>query len=209
MKKLFVALCALSLTFTAKAQENISESVTSTTSTATTSAFDSYGMWYVQYDGISIDKLDLTGISVGFSGVGPISKNSSAPFSYELGLEFQYAFGSKNDYDYTMYSFKVPLSFGYHYAVNENVTIAPYAGVHIRWYLGGKMKNDDYDLDYELFDDGDDGCDWKSFQIGWQIGARAVFKKVTLGVSYGASFSDMMEDGEKLGAFSATLGFKF
>lgn len=202
-----MAVCALGLAFTAQAQENISGTITPTTSASATNAFDGYGTWYLQYDGISIDEIGLTGISLGFSGVSPISKNSNVPVSFEIGLEFQYAFGEKNDYDYSMYSLKVPVNIGYHYAVSENFTIAPYVGLHVRWYLGGKLKNDDYDVDMDLFDD--DGADWKSFQFGWQIGARAVFKKWTLGISYGASFNEMSDDWEKLGAFSATLGFKF
>lgn len=190
MKKIFAAFCALCLVFTAQAQETSSKPM------------EDYNTFYIQYDAISLDELSLNGIGLGWNATGSISK--SIPLFAEIGIRAQYAFGSENDVDYNMYSVAIPLSIGYHYQVSDAFALAPYAGLNVRYYLGGKADAGDYD--FKLFDS--DEADWKAFAFGWQIGVKGVFNKFSLGISYGTDFTEMVEDADKIGSLQITLGFK-
>ena len=113
---------------------------------------------------------------------------------------------------------KVPLNFVYRYNIpNSNIALCPFAGVTLRFNLFGKEKLD-WDIEDEepeeldLFDKDDMGSQdatWKRFQIGWQIGAKALFNnKVTLGVSYGSDFSEIVKK-TKVNTTTVSLGFIF
>ena len=190
MKKFFLALCALGLAYTAKAQE-----------------FEDVNSVYIQYDAVSIDELDLSGIGVGYTHSWGLS--SSAPLYLQAGIGFQYAFGSEDDVDYNMYSLGIPVNLGYQFQISDNFGLAPYLGLNVRYYLGGKGEYDfeGYSDDFKLFDS--DEADWKAFAFGWQIGVRAVISKVTIGLSYGTDFTEMVEDADKLASFKVTLGYNF
>ena len=122
-------------------------------------------------------------------------------------------------------SLKVPVNFVYRYNLpNSNISLCPFAGVTLRFNLFGKMKYEYEGYDYEedeyyddseeldLFDKDDMGskdATWKRFQIGWQIGAKALFNnKVSLGVSYGSDFSEIVKK-TKINTTTVSLGFIF
>lgn len=182
-----MALCALCLAFTAQAQDS----------------YENSSSVYVQYDAISLDELSLSGIGVGYTQSWGIS--SSAPVYVQTGLGFQYAFGSEDDVDFNMYSLAIPVNVGYQFQISDGFALAPYAGLNVRYYLGGKKKRDGGDA--KLFDS--DECDWNAFAFGWQIGVKATFSKFSAGLSYGTDFTEMVEDADKIGSFKVTLSYNF
>ena len=187
MKKFFVVLFALSMAYTAQAQNK----------------FEGTNSVYLQYDAISLDELSLNGLGVGYThswGVDP-----HIPLYVQGGIGFQYAFGSKYGMDFTMYSLGIPVNIGYHFQISDNFGIGPYLGINVRYYLSGKA---DYEgVDIKLFDS-DEG-DWNAFAFGWQIGGKAVLKKFLFGISYGIDFTEMAEDADKIGSLKITLGYNF
>lgn len=209
--KSFVAAALLAVSTSAMAQfTNTSTSGATSTNVET----DGWSTFYVQYNPISIDPdegsgYDFTGFSVGVNRAFSIS--SSTPLYLETGLGVQYAMYDKNEEKINIFSAKVPVNLVYNWQLpNSSISIAPFAGVGLRYNISGKLEFDDYDEDYDVFNDDDmDGNAWKRFQIGWQIGANARFNnKFLVGVSYGKDFSEIAE-GAKVGTTSITVGYCF
>lgn len=224
-------LVLLTVCATSFAQFTNSSSVSSSASGS-----DKWSSFWVEYNPSSLnpskgDNQSFTGLSAGFSRA--FSLSSSSPLFLEGGLGIQYSFfsvdgGDDEDYDdYGYYyddemsikvnwlSLKVPLNFVYRYNIpNSNIALCPFAGVTLRFNLFGKQKLEweDETEEYDLFDKDDMGSQdatWKRFQIGWQIGAKALFNnKVSLGVSYGSDFSEILKK-TKVNTATVSLGFIF
>lgn len=224
MKKFrFIAVFALlSICATSFAQFTNSSS-----SSSSTSSGDEWNTFWVEWNPSTFDPSkgdgqSFTGFSAGVSHA--FSLSSSSPLFIEGGIGVQYSFYSEDMddyYEYTqkvnMFSIKAPINFVYRYNLpNSNVSLCPFAGVTLRYNLSGKMKyeyedsDDDDDDDWDLFDKDDmGGNQFKRFQIGWQIGAKAIFNnKVSLGVSYGSDFSEIQKK-VKVKTTSISLGFIF
>ena len=193
---------------------------------------------YVQYNPGTVepdkgDELDFTGISVGFNKYTSISQ--SMPLFLEYGVAGQYSWNSEEEDEitikYNVGSIKAPVNVSYVFNLpNSNISIAPYAGLNLRFNLWGNRKfevdglgdyedyfweemEDEYGIKEEanLFDKDDMGskdATWKRFQIGWQIGVNVNFEKAYLGLSYGSDFTEIVKDC-KMKTTSITLGYKF
>lgn len=227
MKKVkFLAVFALLLVCaTSYAQFANSSSASSSTSSA-----EEWSTFWVEWNPSSFepskgDGQSFTGISAGYSKSFGVSSN--LPLFVEGGLGLQYSFYSEDysddDFDMTekvaMFSIKVPVNLVYRYNLpNSNISLCPFAGVTLRYNLSGKLKyefedeEEDEDYDFNLFDKDDMGSKdetWKRFQIGWQIGAKAIFNnKVSLAVSYGSDFSEIVKK-TKVKTTTISLGFVF
>ena len=223
--KLFAVFALLFVCATSYAQFANSSSASSTTASA-----EEWSTFWVEWNPSSFepskgDGQSFTGISVGYSKSFGVSSN--LPLFVEGGLGLQYSFYSEEDYDITekltMFSVKVPVNLVYRYNLpNSTVSLCPFAGVTLRYNLSGNMKyeyedEDDYyddeeDYEYNLFDKDDMGskdATWKRFQIGWQIGAKAIFNnKLSLAVSYGSDFSEIVKK-TKVKTTTISLGFVF
>lgn len=202
----------------------------SSSSSSSTASSDEWNTFWVEWNPSSLDpskgdSQSFTGLSVGWSKA--FSLSSSSPLFIEGGLGLQYSFYSEDfeDYDYegtekvNMFSVKAPINFVYRYNLpNSNISLCPFAGVTLRYNLSGKEKyefDDDEEGDseeFDLFDKDDMGskdATWKRFQIGWQIGAKALFNnKVSLGISYGSDLSEISKK-VKVKTTSISLGFIF
>lgn len=196
MKKIIVTICALCLVCSAEAQDVSSKSM------------DSYWSIQASYMSLSLDEMKFEGIEFYLSTAQSISK--SIPLFAEIGINVQAAFDNERSaYDYAdefkMYSVGMPVSIGYHYQIGNGFALAPYAGLNIRYYVSGKAeKRNSYE--YKLFDS--DECDWNPLAFGWQVGVKAIlFKTVSLGISYGTDFTEMVENADKIGLLRYTLGF--
>lgn len=231
MKKIrFIAVFALlSICATSFAQFTNSSS-----SSSSTSSGDEWNTFWVEWNPSTLDPSkgdgqSFTGFSAGVSHA--FSLSSSSPLFIEGGIGVQYSFYSEDMDDYydeytqkvNMFSIKAPINFVYRYNLpNSNFSLCPFAGVTLRYNLSGKMKfeyeDEDDDWDYGDSDDNDrdlfdkeemDGDPFKRFQIGWQIGAKAIINnKVSLGVSYGSDFSEIQKK-VKVKTTSISLGFIF
>lgn len=246
MKKLILAVCAVSATLTAKAYDtsngdedeksavatetsvsesplelslekpydafaydqrlSLASSKSSKSSSSYSEDYSCYMGYYIQYNSLALfDNYSLNSISAGFQNT--IQYPTSSVF-WEIGIGLQYAFKDKDGIKYNWFAVKLPINFGYNIEVEDlNLLIAPYAGINLRAHIFGKYKVGDYDC--ELFKSkDDDGLGWKWFQVGWQVGLRAVFsKKILIGVSYGTDFTSYYKDADKLSTLSVTLGF--
>ena len=214
-------LVLLTVCATSFAQFTNSSSVSSSASGS-----DEWSSFWVEYNPSSLnpskgDNQSFTGLSAGFSRA--FSLSSSSPLFLEGGLGIQYSFFSVDEDYYddevsikvNWLSLKVPLNFVYRYNIpNSNIALCPFAGVTLRFNLFGKQKLewDDEDEELDLFNKDDMGSSdatWKRFQIGWQIGAKVLFNnKVTLGVSYGSDFSEIVKK-TKVNTTTVSLGFIF
>ena len=230
MKKFYVAFCAFALTLGVEAQdvsgdtykvipsneEQYSvESVPGDTYNGETTRERLIKGDYLQYIGLQYNSVDfgddltMNGLSIGYGSWGEFG-TSRVLLNYELF--FQYAFKEKDDFKYTTTGMGWKFNVGYGVEVSPSFVLIPYAGFNIRQYFSGKCKNDDWDIEYDMFestDDGGLGC--RSLLWGWQVGLRGIVSnRLLLGVSYASDFKDIIKDGKhKLSALSVTLGIMF
>ena len=133
-------------------------------------------------------------------------------------------------------SIKVPLNITYKFSFpNTNLALAPYLGLQLRFNAIGFVKAeyterakviykntgsssdwmDNYDDNWFIFSKKDMGDEyaWKTFQVGWHIGANFfIGDHFVIGASYGSDFSDIFKYPEvsaKISTVSATLGYVF
>lgn len=253
--KLLALTAMLVVGTTASAQFTNSSKASSAANT------DGWSTFYVQWNpsNVSPDKGDsesFTGFSVGVNKAFSVSK--SIPLFVEVGVGLQYSFKNEDMADeladiydmdedditeicdpkekFNMFSAKVPVSLVYNWQLpNSNISIAPFAGITLRYNFSGKDKMEfNWDSEFEeylreeygnkefekvfgdqekdLFDKDDMGSSdatWKRFQIGWQIGVSARFNNHFLvGVSYGSDFSEIFKKA-KINTTSITLGYCF
>lgn len=206
----------------------------SSSSSSSTASSDEWNTFWVEWNPSTFDPSkgdgqSFTGFSAGVSHA--FSLSSSSPLFIEGGIGVQYSFYSEDMDDYydeytqkvNMFSIKAPINFVYRYNLpNSNFSLCPFAGITLRYNLSGKLKyesdDEDDDWGYEDSDDNErnlfdkdemDGNPYKRFQIGWQIGAKAIINnKVSLGVSYGSDFSEIQKK-VKIKTTSISLGFIF
>ena len=136
-----------------------------------------------------------------------------------------------------MFSLKIPVNLIYKYDFpNSSFSIAPFVGVALRYNISGKLKeeakyyldeiyddedydedlyydyfDDEYNEDFNLFDEKDMGKNgvWKRFQIGWNIGVKAMYKnKYSIGVAYSSDFSEISKKC-KISSFNISAAYHF
>lgn len=129
---------------------------------------------------------------------------------------------------WNLFSLNIPINLIYKFNIDSDLSIEPLFGLDFRFNLLGKMKNDiSYSGDYadevndyldeyygdelkdiNIFDKDDMGEPAKRFQAGWHIGANINYKKLTLGITYGQDFNEIMEDC-KIATTTISLGYNF
>ena len=156
------------------------------------------------------------------------SVTNRLPLYVETGAALQYRSHKEEGnyggpgYDYSdkhkMFSLNIPVNLLYRFNVTDDFSVSPYFGLDFRINLTGKYSwetgmgqyNEPQGEDLNLFDEDEMGKDgvWKRFQAGWHIGTNFTYKKVSLGISYGQDFNEIVEDC-KLSTTTVTLGFNF
>jgi hypothetical protein len=182
-------------------------------------------------DGDDVDSFSLDGVSIDY--IHGFAVSPTLPLFVETGIGFTYASTSEeyeDYYDYTdkinSFNLQVPVNLAYHVAIADDLTLAPYIGLNLKYGLSLKEKisydvDDEYfeqyfnDIDTEesinLYDTGDD-LSFKRFQIGWHIGVGLQYQKVYLGLQYGTDFTPVLKDGKfKLNTsdFKVSLAYCF
>ncbi len=228
MKKLISLAVMATLAISASAQ------LASDMSMSETDAPRGYNLVSVSYDNTNLSgkHYDFNGKeSMGLNGFGleytrGFGLSRSLPMYLEAGLKFNMGFGSVTDEGYElkmqMMRLSIPVSYAWRFGVGEGMAVTPYAGIDFRFNLTGKAKEIDPDGEesdwYSVFDKDDMGEDgtWNRFQLGWHIGARFEYNRITLGVSYGTDFIKAFkydEDGDKshvsTGNLAVSLGYRF
>lgn len=110
--------------------------------------------------------------SVGYARSIQIMEN--LPYFLEVGANAKYSHAKEDGVNYDLLTFRLPVNAVYklYLSKTKDIALAPYAGIHLRAIAAGKE------------------ADWKSFQIGWQVGLRFYYNKVFLGISYARDFPD-------------------
>lgn len=205
--KFFAAAALLAVSIEANAQFTNNSGGSSRSGSGT----DGWNVVWAEYNPIRVnieegdesEHISMSGFSVGFSHAFSLSQET--PILLEAGIGMQYANYSKNNYDLTIWSIKLPVNILYDFALpNSSISIAPYAGLLLRFNVAGPMEYKGSDAG-DAFDDGD----WNRFQIGWHVGVKARFaQKFMVGVSYGSDFSEITDDA-KVQTTSISVGFAF
>lgn len=206
MKKLFLMAIATVMSLGASAQLISSNTVTH-------KASDNYNRFSVSYTSLSnIDEDAMSGISAAWTKGIAISKTT--PLFIETGLGVNYAWKSEDEYKINWLTATIPVNLVYKYEISDGIKLAPFAGIYLRGNLLGEMNIDDdysqYMDDVNFFDDYDDGgYEASRFSFGWNIGVGVEINKFYLGLSYGSDLNEFVEDADKIGTLSATVGFNF
>ena len=206
MKKLFLMAIAAVMSLGASAQLISSNTVTH-------KASDNYNRFSVSYTSLSnIDEDAMSGISAAWTKGIAISKTT--PLFIETGLGLNYAWKSEDEYKINWLTATIPVNLVYKYEISDGIKLAPFAGIYLRGNLLGEMNIDDdysqYRDDVNFFDDyKDGGLEASRFSFGWNIGVGVEINKFYLGLSYGSDLNEFVEDADKIGTLSATVGFNF
>ncbi len=206
MKKLFLMAIAAVMSLGASAQLISSNTVTH-------KASDNYNRFSVSYTSLSnIDEDAMSGISAAWTKGIAISKTT--PLFIETGLGLNYAWKSEDEYKINWLTATIPVNLVYKYEISDGIKLAPFAGIYLRGNLLGEMNIDDdysqYMDDVNFFDDYEDGgLEASRFSFGWNIGVGVEINKFYLGLSYGSDLNEFVEDADKIGTLSATVGFNF
>lgn len=206
MKKLFLMAIAAVMSLGASAQLISSNTVTH-------KASDNYNRFSVSYTSLSnIDEDAMSGISAAWTKGIAISKTT--PLFIETGLGLNYAWKSEDEYKINWLTATIPVNLVYKYEISDGIKLAPFAGLYLRGNLLGEMNIDDdysqYMDDVNFFDDYEDGgLEASRFSFGWNIGVGVEINKFYLGLSYGSDLNEFVEDADKIGTLSATVGFNF
>lgn len=230
MKKIFFLVAVCGISFSASAQHATEMEM---------NTFDSNDDYNII--GLSYDYTSLSGKNYNFNGNESMSLNGfgveyihgfslsrQLPMFIELGAKINMGFGSAEDPDdsdyYTsvqMLRVNVPVSFAWRFNIGGDMAITPFAGLDFRVNALARAKynepGDEYDW-YSLFDEDEMGEDetWNRFQMGWHIGARFEYNRLSFAVSGGTDFIKAYcysEDGYKshvgTGNLAITLGYRF
>ncbi len=121
--------------------------------------------------------------------------SDTQPMYVDIGVRLGMTFYFDISRNLQKLSSTVPINFGYRFTCSEPISIMPYTGIHLKGNILGRYKLEYYDYDesewVSMFDKDEVGKDaqWKRFQIGWQIGAKANFNKFVVGLEYGLDFN--------------------
>lgn len=213
MKKLIIALAALSASISSEAQIVRSESKTITSHTTAQTVVVTEG--YENYDRLSVNYTSLNygdekTVEPTFPGVelawdhGYNVANKKQPIYLEVGLHAQYnsadASVGYDDKNFKHIEVSIPLSLTYKYSWND-LYGAPFAGINLKSAFI------------------DDVADWmedqKFFQVGYQVGLNVGYKALNIQVGYKGDIMPVSGDAEysngelKTNAFFVGLGFNF
>lgn len=231
MKKIFALAAAFGMCFSASAQLATEMEM---------NTFDSNSDYNII--GLSYDHTSLSGKnyefndneSMGLNGFGieyihGFSLSRQLPMFLELGAKINMGFGSAEDPEdsdyYTsvqMLRVNVPVSFAWRFNIGGDMAITPFAGLDFRVNAMARAKYNEPGEEYEwvsMFDDEEMGGDdetWNRFQMGWHLGARFEYNRLSLAISGGTDFIkafNYSEDGYKshvnTGNLAITLGYRF
>lgn len=241
MKKFFVIAVACVLAISAQAQivSSHSRSITKQSNNR------DYERLYISYAPVSCSgdyvdalnresKQDLSSLNgINFGYLYGKSVSTELPLYLELGANIQYAWksvsdsdtysGGKYEFDATMsmLAINVPLSIAYKLPIADGVSLSPYAGIHVRGNIIGKITetgtetykgySEEITEEIDFFDKDDmEGSEYTAnrVQIGGQIGVGLNYNSLYVGVAYTTQFGEYLKKWNTSG-LQVTLGYEF
>jgi len=181
------------------------------------------------YDISGADDQSVTGVSLGYSQAFNVIPNTGLFLEAGLGMQYTFynedesvtyeGYKGKMEEKFSMWSAKIPVNFMYKFAIgNSGFSLSPYAGLTLRYNFSAKIKeevtidgeseSETIDL-FKKSDMGGSDYTWKHFQLGWQVGLKAIIgNTVMIGASYGYDFNEIAKK-TKLQTTSISLGVVF
>lgn len=179
----------------------------------------SYDRSILKYSSEADDlKQGFNGLSAGY--VQSFGFGSHLPLFFETGagLSFSHhSFETSNDevkskVSHNLLGLYIPANIVYQIDITNGVSLKPYTGIYLRLGIIGKEKYEFEIGDISVSDSysvyGEDGCDWRRFQIGWQVGATLDFGTFNIGVGYGLDLNKIAPEA-RFGTFSVITGINF
>ncbi len=122
----------------------------------------------------------------------------NAPVLYEIGADIIYNSGTVfEDTKANLASIRVPLNLMFEIDVDK-LKVLPFGGLNVTGHIVGNTKysEDDYTVTESLFEDDEDGDGYgaKRFQLGAQVGVKAIYDRLMFGVSYNPYLTELMDD---------------
>ena len=185
--KLFAVFVAMAICGTMSAQENFLKVSYSNVAIKASAG------------GISFTE-NMNGLSVGVSQARMLP--GELPFLYEYGADILMAFGDNKS---TLISAMVPVNLMYKLDLGQ-IQLLPFAGLNLTAHIIGQNKYDDYT--YNWFKEDEDGDACNRFQLGAQFGAKALYGKYFLGISYQPSLTKFA-DSVNLNVLDVSFGISF
>ncbi len=102
------------------------------------------------------------------------------------------AWGIENTNFINMFSFNIPLNFGYKIDFTDKLSLSPYIGVYQRVYFAGNLYSVDGKENVKLF--ARDGLALNRNQIGVSTGLKLIYNKFSFGIWSGYDFSGFDEE---------------
>jgi opacity protein-like surface antigen len=186
---------------------------------------DNYSRLELGYSPISIEKLDLTGVSVGWTK--GINLTKSLPLFLEVGANVMYGFDKENMKEYdedittktSLLSINVPVTVAWKFSFAESFSLIPHVGLNLRGNILGKSTTeyeyyDDWEEEYyteevDLFGSNEDVGKGKRVNVGATVGFAANFKKFTVGLGYTFDFNETWELVDKTNYLTVSVGLNF
>ena len=166
----------------------------------------------MSYDGSSHSESGYNTFALGFTHASPLS---GAAVMAEYGAFAEYTTKTEKSHGSSsttnLIGVKVPVSLMYGFALSDNVTLYPYAGVNARLYVIGKQsyKYDGESSSYDLFSD-EDGDGMKRFALGYQLGVKANISGYFIGLGYEDMITSLVSDyTAKLNMINISVGIPF
>ncbi len=210
MKKLTLMLTVALMAIATTASAQFANS--SKKSSGAVADTENYNRVSVGYSPINIEKISLTGLSAGWTRGFNLMQGQ--PLFLETGVNVMYGFGKDDipgyegyEVDYTYLAVNVPVLATWKFALSDQFTLAPYAGVNMRGNLILKAEADGEKLDF--FDKPEDGgADAKRFTLGASFGVNVEYNKFALGVGYTTDFTELAKE-TKVDYLTISVGLKF
>lgn len=237
MKKLKYFVVALALLSSSTAFAQFSKPSNSSSTDKYTRLYAGYSLGVASMSGTVLDNdetiPDMKGATVGFAVGKSISADMPLFFEYGAELGFGKATYEESGTEYgwyedikwkettslTMMNIAIPLNVVYEISISDDLRVAPYAGLNMKFHLMGKIKDEyTYDGDTEkedgsIFDEDDmDGEKAKRFQIGANLGAHVYFKNYVLSYRFQPDFNPLIEAEGTKGKFKNqmfSVGIRF
>lgn len=180
---------------------------------------DNYSRLELGYSPISIEELDLTGVSMGWTKGVNLTK--SLPLFLEVGANVMYGFHKEKDEDYedktSLLTINVPVTVAWKFSFAESFSLIPHVGLNLRGNIIGKNTYeyyDDWDEEYyseevDLFGSNEDVGKGKRVNVGATVGFAANFKKFTVGLGYTFDFNETWEFVDKTNYLTVSVGLNF
>ncbi|MCM1370206.1 MAG: porin family protein [Candidatus Amulumruptor caecigallinarius] len=153
------------------------------------------------------------GSDVNFNGFGVsyihgFGLSSSTPIYLETGLKYMAGWGSKNDVDYSIMNFNIPVNVAYKFNFSDDtMSLVPYLGLNFKVNALAKAKIGGHSQN--LFKDvNEGGIDANVFQMGWHVGLGYNYKMIYVGAEFGTDFIKFADNVHTMN-LGVTVGYNF